>query len=806
MSKELLKAVKEGDLNTVMKLLQDKSINVNCTVYDDETRCHCTPLALAAKYGHLEVVIYLWENFKEIDRNNCLHAAILGGHLDIVSYLLENANPKDDFVTRYSQNKPELDWIFRFVFHSKSIKILDYFCKNYPLEIYKKIAKSHRFDSGWNLLHYASYSSNREAIKYLLTNYKFDINKRADDRNCSTAFMIAAEKGNIECLKALIEINPSLDISPSKESGESSILHIMINYYTNNPKIFLEMIVFLTNKYPELPKIKNKDGLTPLYYAIHARPIGEDYTSVEIMKTLYNIHPSDEALYFANYFNDNKCVAWILEQGVYIDDKYHKYEDQYFKRASNATMPNSEKLTIEEWSKKSEKLSDCLAAAYKLFQIAEMDHKELKEKELQKTPDIYPKKEIIGRGVNGRRHRDNNTALHVALTKPKVNTQLVIYLIEAGANLFIPNLAGQICLKLLADRDEPLLKALGCFLGAFQLLKNISKNENFDQMLAKYSLDEDIYSEQEINNTTNQKSSFVSSTSQSSQESSMKDLITILKCMRKAFEESYKIENPSDRNYFCFKMGSALAEFNPEEHSPFPVEAFQLLEQVDKNSENYIKAKQIQYKLVVSGQLGFKRDENLSNLSLSKDKKPKILSLTEEDNAEEDNFENDSITPVSANLVNFQDPFQRSMRLKLLIQFALLGNIKDAPLSQYVSEYALNSENSINGIPGFIDFSQPEFCIVIIEKMRSENLKLKAVIDEKDKEIKQLKDQLSQANISNAVSEISNANKSITLQFNSELLQMKKQLDELYSESIASLIKGPKLNRVKEPEPESGDG
>lgn len=787
MSKELLKAAKEGDLNKVMKILLDKTIDVNfIDDEDDSDDHHCTALMLAAKYGHFDLVVYLWEQNPGRSTEGCLSQAITHGKMEIVRYLLEDANPKA-FINIKSESHSQslgkykivtsLDGVFFDAVNSKSVQVLDYFCKKYPSEVYKiAFNMANRQMNGFNLLHLAAYYNRPDNIQYLLNNYKFDINERASDNHNSTPLMVAAKNGNLECVKVLLESKQTNDISilSGDDIFKGSLLHLTLlglniheselrrSEIPNKAKEYLEIIKIFSEKYPELLKMREREGLTPIQYSIVFR-------SLDATKYFFSIYPSSEYLYFANYFNADPIIEWLLEEGAYIDDKYHSYP--HFRNSYMRKIPYkpSQMLTIKEWSQTKLHKADgfettliaCfLDSAYKLFDFAEMN-----EQEVEANRHYFPKKENVGRGVNGRRHIDDNTALHIALSKSRVNIELVIFLIDADANLLLPNKAGKTCLELLLAKNEPILKALGYFFTANKLFKILSKHEDFTQKLNKYALDEDEDLEK-LDQETHEINSLTSPIK--SQEASQKVYTTLLKCMRRAFEESYKIENPNDRNYFCFLMGSTLAECIPNGHAAFPMEAFQLLDQIDKSSENFIKAKQIQYKLIVSGQIEFKKDVETSNLAL---------------------------------IENNDDHFQQNQRLKLLIQCILLGQIKDAPLSQYLSEYLIDSNDSIKGIPDFIDFEKPESCIALIEKMHSENLKLKAEIKERDKLLKKQENIISDKDElirklqlelsvykSKNESQIHKTNESLTLQFNNELDKMKESLN-VFSEKSSEATK-----------------
>ena len=96
----MIKACREGDLNTVKELVEQ---GVNIHAHEDD------PVLSAVYYGHLDVVKYLVEQGVDIhSENDCaLLWAAKGLHLDVVKYLVEqgaNVHAADVYVLRWASD------------------------------------------------------------------------------------------------------------------------------------------------------------------------------------------------------------------------------------------------------------------------------------------------------------------------------------------------------------------------------------------------------------------------------------------------------------------------------------------------------------------------------------------------------------------------------------------------------------------------------------------------------------------------------------------------------------------------------
>lgn len=96
LSKQLLRASKDGDLAEVKRLVEVEHVDPNSNMCVDEEGARTTPLHLASGYGHLNIVRYFVEErncdveCRDEEENTPLHYAAEGGRFVIVQYLISN--------------------------------------------------------------------------------------------------------------------------------------------------------------------------------------------------------------------------------------------------------------------------------------------------------------------------------------------------------------------------------------------------------------------------------------------------------------------------------------------------------------------------------------------------------------------------------------------------------------------------------------------------------------------------------------------------------------------------------------------
>lgn len=205
----LLLAAKMGHADIIKKLLFDTNQN------DHQDVKHNTPLILAAQNGSRDAIKALLENKANIsainnDGDNALHVALREGHKEVIDLLLDAAvnNKLSDFLNQ--RNKAGLSPLDLAVKSSniEAVKVL--------LIYHSKEEKIAGFPS--TPLHYAADKKNTEILRILLEN-KFSVNARTIERN--TPLIIAAQSGNIDNVRSLI-LNFA-DITQQNTNGETAL-------------------------------------------------------------------------------------------------------------------------------------------------------------------------------------------------------------------------------------------------------------------------------------------------------------------------------------------------------------------------------------------------------------------------------------------------------------------------------------------------------------------------------------------------------------------------------------------------------
>ena len=160
LSKQLLRASKDGDLNKAKYLVEEKHVDADSC--RDEPH-HNTPLQLASQYGHLDIVKYLVEerNCDVMYRNKYdeipLHSAAIGGSVNTMQYLISERG-------------------------------CDPMCRG---------------QYGRTPLHWACVQGKRGVVKYLIEDVKVDSSCRDEDD--ATPLHLAAFFGKLSAVKLLVE-------------------------------------------------------------------------------------------------------------------------------------------------------------------------------------------------------------------------------------------------------------------------------------------------------------------------------------------------------------------------------------------------------------------------------------------------------------------------------------------------------------------------------------------------------------------------------------------------------------------------
>ncbi|XP_020366240.1 protein fem-1 homolog C-like [Rhincodon typus] len=227
-------AARDGKLKLMQKLLDNRSAEELEAVTLEKTNGG-TPLLIASRYGHLQVVDYLMEHCKAkvelggsvnfdgetIEGAPPLWAASAAGHLSVVRTLLEHGASVNN--TTLTNSTP-----------------LRAACFDGHLEIVKYLIE-HRADMevanrhGHTCLMISCYKGHKEIAKYLLEKGA-DVNRKSVKGN--TALHDCAESGSLEIMKMLLKCGAKMEkdgygmtpLLAASVTGHMNIVEFLINH------------------------------------------------------------------------------------------------------------------------------------------------------------------------------------------------------------------------------------------------------------------------------------------------------------------------------------------------------------------------------------------------------------------------------------------------------------------------------------------------------------------------------------------------------------------------------------------------
>ncbi|XP_026132049.1 protein fem-1 homolog A [Carassius auratus] len=200
-STAVFNAARDGKLKLIQKLLSDKSPQELEALAEEKTQGG-TPLLIASRYGHLQVVEYLLEHCRAgvelggavsfdgetIEGAPPLWAASAAGHLPVVKTLLEHGASVNS--TTLTNSTP-----LRAACFDGHLEIVRYLVEHHAdLEV----ANRH----GHTCLMISCYKGHKEIAQFLLE-HGADVNRRSVKGN--TALHDCAESGSLEILKLLLK-------------------------------------------------------------------------------------------------------------------------------------------------------------------------------------------------------------------------------------------------------------------------------------------------------------------------------------------------------------------------------------------------------------------------------------------------------------------------------------------------------------------------------------------------------------------------------------------------------------------------
>lgn len=206
-STAVFNAARDGKLKLIQKLLSNKSPDELEALAEEKTQGG-TPLLIASRYGHLEVVDYLLEHCKAnaelggsvnfdgetIEGAPPLWAASAAGHLSVVKTLLKHGASVNN--TTLTNSTP-----LRAACFDGHLEIVRYLVEHHAD---MEVANRH----GHTCLMISCYKGHREIAMFLLERGA-DVNRKSVKGN--TALHDCAESGSLEIMKMLLKCNALME-------------------------------------------------------------------------------------------------------------------------------------------------------------------------------------------------------------------------------------------------------------------------------------------------------------------------------------------------------------------------------------------------------------------------------------------------------------------------------------------------------------------------------------------------------------------------------------------------------------------
>ena len=209
---DIFSATANGNLAGVQYLIEHE--NVDPMQKDDIGN---TPLHIACKYRHIDIVKYLiQEKNVEVDCPNIIGntpalVACESGALSILKFLLDESNysrANASFLNKYG------DSLLHIACQVNDINMVNYLINE------KKLSREAKNNIGYTPLLTACYNGNIDLFQHLIDN--FGVNAYACDNLGNNSLHIAAERGHILIIKYLLEVH-EMDINSQNYNGETPL-------------------------------------------------------------------------------------------------------------------------------------------------------------------------------------------------------------------------------------------------------------------------------------------------------------------------------------------------------------------------------------------------------------------------------------------------------------------------------------------------------------------------------------------------------------------------------------------------------
>lgn len=444
----LLMLAQNGHKETFIKL-RDYYLNNNITL-DLETELNNdgeNVFLVASKYNfpscNPSMLDYLWRNWPKLtektnkDSEDGFFLAIRSGNKDLVNWFLQK-NLKN-----YSES-----------LNSKGQSPLEIAIREKKIDIVKLLlTHAHVYFNNNDYIQIAGSPIVRAVVLNLIPAVKFLLENDTDyikDNSFSFFGPLLTNSCAFEHIQMFQYIKEIYD-NRCKDSKDRNSFYFL---HTAAACGKMEMFAFLYSNYLNLP-VLDPMGRTALTCAI-------EYGKVEMVRYLLekNYYPINggplinnipTSLYTALSFAMDpqirkEIVKLLLAFGVLVGD------------TSSQNVIQSE-------------IRELLNCARTLFDLAEN----------KKAPTFETLKKGLREGLNGRRLKDGNTALHLALLQAKPNFALIHTLVN-HLDCTMQNFDNQTPIDLLMKHSSPVLQSYGYYLKATHLKQGLSKKESLEEL------------------------------------------------------------------------------------------------------------------------------------------------------------------------------------------------------------------------------------------------------------------------------------------------------------------------------------
>ena len=313
-------AASNNKVATVQLLVEKFSVDVNCTLHDDNS----TPLHLATIKGHVAVVLYLTRlpqcnvTATLTDGSTVLHLSSKHGHYHLVKH----------FVKNHKQLLPLYD--------NSNMTPLHYACREDHLSIVQCLVEQGHSDTtvqenaGYTCYHHAVINDHIDVVKYLVSLENSVVCLAMSDNSNNTPLHIACSSDSLEMVQILV--NAAITKKPSILSITNSNGCNIIHCASEKCNISIMEFLVKSNNLLYLCETCNSLGQTPLHLSCVAG-------QVEVVKSLATLCPSTISM----VDNNGRGLMHAAAQSTNVDVIKYLAEEHSF---TSDTPDNDEETPL----------------------------------------------------------------------------------------------------------------------------------------------------------------------------------------------------------------------------------------------------------------------------------------------------------------------------------------------------------------------------------------------------------------------------------------------------------------------------